>query len=85
MFGIGTTELLVILLIALLLLGPKRLPEVARFLARLVSYFRQASDEVREHFEIDTPYIDVDAEDEIEEEEKKEERVEEENGEDRDK
>ena len=72
MFGIGTTELLVILLIALLLLGPKRLPEVARFLARLIGFFRQASNEVREHLEIDTPYIDVDvdAKDETEEEER---------------
>jgi hypothetical protein len=30
MFGIGKTELIVILVIAIILLGPKRLPEVAR-------------------------------------------------------
>ncbi len=34
LFGIGTGELLIILLIALLVLGPERLPEIARLWAR---------------------------------------------------
>jgi len=83
MFGIGTTELLVILLIALLLLGPKRIPEVARFLASIINYFRQASDEVREHIKFDTPYIDLDAEDKTETKEEKEKKIEEENDEEK--
>ncbi len=43
MFGIGMTELLVILVLALLVLGPKRLPEMARSLGRGLAEFRRAS------------------------------------------
>ena len=34
MFGIGSTELLVIMVVALIVLGPKNLPNIARTLAR---------------------------------------------------
>ena len=39
---VGVTELLVILVIALIVLGPKRLPEMARNLGRGVREFREA-------------------------------------------
>jgi sec-independent protein translocase protein TatA len=39
---VGVTELLVVLVIALIVLGPKRLPEMARNLGRGVREFRQA-------------------------------------------
>jgi TatA/E family protein of Tat protein translocase len=41
-------ELLVILVVALLVLGPKRLPEVARSLGRGMAEFRRASNELRQ-------------------------------------
>jgi Tat protein translocase TatB subunit len=46
-FGIGVSELLVIFLVALLVLGPERLPEAARTLAKLFGEFRKASDDLR--------------------------------------
>jgi Tat protein translocase TatB subunit len=47
MFGIGMTELLVIFVIGLLVLGPKRLPELARSLGKGLAEFRRASNDVR--------------------------------------
>ena len=43
MFGIGTPELLVILVVALVVLGPKRLPEVARALGKGMAELRRAT------------------------------------------
>ena len=45
MFGIGLPELVVILVLALLVLGPERLPEVARMLGRIYGQIRRASEE----------------------------------------
>ncbi len=50
MFGIGMTELLVILALALLVLGPKRLPGLARSLGRGLAEFRRASTDLRREF-----------------------------------
>ena len=41
MGSIGTTELLVVLVVALIVLGPQRLPEAARQLAKTLGEFRR--------------------------------------------
>jgi Tat protein translocase TatB subunit len=43
MFGIGVSELLVILVVALIVLGPQRLPEVARALGKGLAELRKAT------------------------------------------
>jgi Tat protein translocase TatB subunit len=50
MFGIGMTELMVIFVIGLLVLGPKRLPELARTLGKTMAEFRRASNDLRREF-----------------------------------
>ena len=47
MFGIGMPELLLILALALIVLGPKRLPDIARALGKGLSEFRRATDELK--------------------------------------
>ena len=42
-FGVGIPELLMILLIALIVFGPKRLPEIGRSIGKAVRDFRQMS------------------------------------------
>lgn len=47
MFGLGFSEMLVIMLVALVAIGPKRLPGVAKALGRGIAEFRNAMDEMR--------------------------------------
>jgi Tat protein translocase TatB subunit len=50
MFGIGMPELLLILALALIVLGPKKLPELARALGKGMAEFRRATDDLKEEF-----------------------------------
>jgi Tat protein translocase TatB subunit len=47
MFGIGTGELLVILVVALIIIGPNKLPEIARVLGKGLAEFRKAADDLK--------------------------------------
>jgi len=44
MFGIGMPELMVIAVVALLVVGPKKLPDIAKALGKGLSEFRRAAD-----------------------------------------
>lgn len=50
MFGIGPEELMLIAVLALLVLGPERLPKVMRDMGRIVGDLRKTSDELRTEF-----------------------------------
>jgi Tat protein translocase TatB subunit len=54
MFGIGFPELLLIMAIALIVLGPKRLPDLARAMGRGFSEFKRATEELKQTFEAET-------------------------------
>ena len=51
MFGIGFPELLLIMAIALIVLGPKRLPDLAKALGRGFAEFKKGTDELKQTFE----------------------------------
>ncbi len=51
MFNVGGAEILVLLVIALMVLGPERLPQVGRQIGRALADFRRATSGVRREFE----------------------------------
>jgi len=48
MLNVGPLELLVVLAVALIVVGPERLPELARSVGRAIRQFREVQDEVRD-------------------------------------
>jgi sec-independent protein translocase protein TatA len=65
MFGsIGMPEMIIILVVALIIFGPRKLPELGRSLGRSINEFKKASNELRSTLE-----------DEIRTEERKEQRA----------
>ncbi|MEO8476950.1 MAG: twin-arginine translocase TatA/TatE family subunit [Actinomycetota bacterium] len=53
MLNIGPPELLLVLVIALVVVGPNRLPELARTIGRGLSEFRKVQDEVKDMVKFD--------------------------------
>jgi TatA/E family protein of Tat protein translocase len=59
MFGIGMPEMILILAIALIVIGPKKLPDLARSLGRAMREFKKATNEFKESIQLDQELSDV--------------------------
>ena len=59
MFGIGPTELIIILVIALIVIGPKKLPDLAKALGKGMAEFKKATREIKESLDLDEDFQDV--------------------------
>ncbi len=54
MFGIGMTEMLLIAVLALVVLGPKKLPDLARSLGKGFAEFKRATNELKSAIDLET-------------------------------
>lgn len=59
MLDIGLSELLIILAVALVVLGPQKLPEVARSLGRGLAQFRRASEDLRRSILVEDRFPEI--------------------------
>ena len=53
MFGIGLPELIIIMVIALIVIGPSKLPDLARALGKGMAEFRKATQEIKDSLDLD--------------------------------
>lgn len=59
MFGIGMPELILIAVVALIVLGPKKLPDLAKSMGRAVREFKKATSELKETLQVDSEFSEV--------------------------
>jgi TatA/E family protein of Tat protein translocase len=59
MFGIGMPEMILILAIALIVIGPKKLPDLAKSLGRAMNEFKKATREIKDSIDVDGDLKDV--------------------------
>jgi sec-independent protein translocase protein TatA len=60
MGSIGVPELIIIFVVALIVFGPRKLPELGKSLGRGLAEFRKASNELRSTFEEEVRNIEED-------------------------
>jgi sec-independent protein translocase protein TatB len=63
---LGTTELMVILVVALILFGPRRLPQMTRSLGKSLGEFKRASEEFQQTWEREVSLENVEREKQVE-------------------
>jgi Tat protein translocase TatB subunit len=59
MFGIGMPELILIAVVALIVLGPKKLPDLAKSMGRAVREFKKATSELKDTLQVDGEFTEV--------------------------
>ena len=56
MFGIGLPELIIIMVVALIIIGPSKLPDLARALGKGMVEFRKATQDIKESLDLDQDF-----------------------------
>ena len=59
MFGLGMPEILLILAIALIVIGPKKLPELAKTLGRAMGEFKRSAQDFKRSIDMETTLHDI--------------------------
>jgi TatA/E family protein of Tat protein translocase len=59
MFGIGLPELIIIMVIALIVIGPSKLPDLAKALGKGMAEFRKATQEIKDSLDLDEDMQEV--------------------------
>lgn len=54
MFGIGMPELMLVLALALIVIGPKKLPDIAKALGRGLAEFKRATEDLKNQIEVES-------------------------------
>ena len=61
MFGLGMPEILLILAIALIVIGPQKLPELAKTLGRAMGEFKRSAQDLKKSIDLESSIQDVPA------------------------